>query len=140
MYGVLQHTVRWPGKVRARQTSDFVWTHYDLFSTFADIAGASIPQGLDGISVLPALLGQNQPNRKYLYWEFHEGRFVQALRMGAWKAVRMGLNGNIELYDLSKDVAETRDVAGQNPAIVAEITAMMKREHVESPLWPDSDK
>jgi arylsulfatase A-like enzyme len=132
--------VRWPGKVAAGKASDFVWAHYDLFPTFANIAKAKIPKSLDGVSVLPVLLDKRGPDRKYLYWEFHEGGFVQAVRMGKWKAVRKGVGGKLELYDLQTDIAETHDLAGTNPKIIEQIDAIMKREHVVSPLWPDSDK
>lgn len=132
--------VRWPGKVAAGKTSDVVWAHYDLFPTFANIANAKIPKSLDGVSVLPALLDKRGPDRKYLYWEFHEGGFVQAVRMGKWKAVRKGAGGKLELYDLQTDMAERHDLARANPKIVERIDAIIKREHVDSPLWPDSDK
>ena len=87
--------------------------------------------------MLPFWLGKQKPNPKYLYWEFYEGGFVQAVRMGNWKAVRKGLTGKIELYDLQKDVAETKDLSNENPKIVAEIMEIMKREHVVSPNWDD---
>ena len=132
--------VRWPGKIRAGKISDFVWSQYDLFSTFADLAKTKTPMNLDGISILPIWLNKQLPNRKYLYWEFHEGGFLQAVRMEKWKAVRKGGGGRIELYDLEKDVAETHDVAVNNPKIVEQIATIMKREHVESPIWPDKDK
>lgn len=132
--------VRWPGKVAAGKTSDFVWAHYDLFPTFVDIAKVKIPNGLDGVSVLPVLLNKRGPDRKYLYWEFHEGGFVQAVRMGRWKAVRKGVSGKIELYDLQTDVSETRDVAAADPKIIEQIDTIMKREHAVSPIWPDADK
>ena len=131
--------VRWPGKVGAGKTSDFVWSHYDLFSTFADIAKTKIPAGVDGVSVLPVWQNKGGVNRKFLYWEFHEGGFIQAVRLGRWKAVRK-VGGKIEIYDLQTDVAETRDLATANPAIVEQMAAIMKREHVESPLWPDDYK
>ena len=132
--------VRWPGKVEAGKTSDFVWSQCDLFPTFVDIAKAGASKSLDGVSVLPVWLGKNPPNRKYLYWEFHEGGFVQAVRMGRWKAVRKGVSGKIELYDLQTDIAETHDLAAANPKIVEQISGTMNREHVESPIWPDVDK
>lgn len=132
--------VRWPGKVPADKTSGFVWSQCDLFPTFVDIANASAPKGLDGVSVLPVWLGKDPPNRKYLYWEFHEGGFVQAVRMGLWKAVRKGGGGKIELYDLQNDLAESHDLAAANSKLVAQIDAIMKHEHVASPIWPDADK
>lgn len=56
--------------------------------TLADIAGARLPQGLDGMSMLRALRGDAQPTHPFFYWEFHERSFQQAVRMGRWKAVR----------------------------------------------------
>jgi hypothetical protein len=53
-----------------------------------------------------------------LYWEFHEGGFAQAVRAGSWKAARRGLNGAVDLYDLSADAGETRGVAARRPALV----------------------
>ena len=129
--------VRWPGKVRAGQTSDHVWTQWDLMPTFAAIAGAKSPPGIDGVSMLPALLGQRQPNHEFLYWEFHEGGYAQAVRMGHWKAVRHGVNGSIELYDLQTDPKETNNLAAKQPALIKRIEEIMRREHIESEHWPD---
>ena len=132
--------VRWNNKIKAGETDDFVWAQYDLFATFADIAGAPLPNKTDGISVLPVWLGKQQPKRRFLYWEFHEGGFVQAVRMGNWKGIRKASVGKIELYDLKKDIAETKDLAADNPKIVVQIAAIMKREHVESQIWTDAGK
>ena len=64
--------------------------------------------------------------------------------MGNWKGIRQGLkppgnrapNRQIELYDLSTDVGETRDVAAQFPEIVAQLEAVMEREHTNSQEFP----
>ena len=111
--------VRWPGKVKAGATSEQVWTFWDILPTVADIAGVKSPENIDGISMLPALLGQNQSRQDFLYWEFHERGFDQAVRMGDWKAVRHG-QGPLELYDLSTDPGEAKNVARQNPNVVRE--------------------
>ncbi|HQK94257.1 MAG TPA: arylsulfatase, partial [Armatimonadota bacterium] len=74
--------VRWPGRTPAGAVSDYPWAFWDFLPTAAQLGGAPIPKGLDGLSVVPALLGQPGPEREYLYWEFHEGGFSQALRMG----------------------------------------------------------
>ena len=129
--------VRWSGKIKPGQTSDKVWVQYDLLSTFAEIAGNSSPGGVDGISMLPALLGNAETGHQFIYWEFHEGGYSQAVRLGDWKGVRHGLNGPIELYDLKTDVKETRDLATGNAGVVNQIAKIMSREHVESPNWPD---
>ena len=139
--GIREPTIiRWPGHIKAGAVNDTIWVHYDLFPTFAEIAKVTPPRGLDGVSVLPAWLYDKGIDRKYLYWEFHEGGFAQAVRMGKWKAVKRGVNGKIELYDLDKDIAEKHNVADGNPRIVSAIDKIMKREHRPSPLWVDSDK
>ena len=132
--------IRWPGKIAAGRTNDFPWVHFDLFPTFAAIAGAPLPRGLDGISVLPVWLGHAAPRRSSLYWEFHEGGFVQAVRFGKWKGIKRHGSPHVELYDLDSDIGETRDVAADHPSKVAQIAAIMRREHRVSPIWGDDDK
>ena len=132
--------VRWNKKMKPGQINNSVWSHYDLFPTFAEIAKAKKTNNVDGTSVLPFWFGKTKPNLKYHYWEFHEGGFVQAVRIGNWKGVRKGLTGKIELYDLQKDSAETTDLSAKNSKLVVQIDDIMKREHIESPIWDDSDK
>jgi arylsulfatase A-like enzyme len=125
--------VRRPGLIRPA-TSDHVWAFWDFLPTAAEIAGAKCPDGLDGISVLPAILGQPWKGHEYLYWEFYEGGFMQAVRMGRWKAVRKGIDGKTELYDIGSDVREMRDVAAQNPEIVNRMEVIFRTARVDSPL------
>lgn len=128
--------VRWPGRVRAGTTSAFSATLCDLLPTAAALAGARVSSATDGVSLLPLLLGGRAPRRESLYWEFHEGGFAQAVRMGSWKAVRKGTDGAVELYDLKTDIGETRDVSARHPALVRRAEEIMRREHVESEDWP----
>ena len=87
--------------------------------------------------MLPALLGKPQTNgHDFLYWEFHERGFQQAVRMGDWKAVRPQAGAPLELYNLSADLGEQQDVAGQNPEIVARIEEYLKGARTESEQWP----
>jgi arylsulfatase A-like enzyme len=126
---------RWPGQISAGEVSKQVWTLWDFLPTVAAMAGAKAPLPTDGISMLPALLGRPQPNHEVLYWEFHEGGYAQAVRMGKWKGVRR-LNGPIELYDLETDIKESHNLAGKQPTQVKRMAEIMKREHVESEHWP----
>ncbi|HJQ31661.1 MAG TPA: sulfatase-like hydrolase/transferase, partial [Pyrinomonadaceae bacterium] len=128
--------VRWPGRVRAGRTTSYVTTLCDLMPTFAAVAGARAPERTDGVSLLPLLTTGRAPRREYLYWEFHEGGFAQAVRVGNWKAVRHGARGAVELYDLRTDIGETRDVSAKHPALVRRAEEIMRREHVESEDWP----
>jgi arylsulfatase A-like enzyme len=129
--------VRWPGKAPTGKVSDQVWAFWDFLPTAAAIAGAKAPAGIDGISMLPTLLGQKQTNQhEFLYWEFHEGGSKQAVRMGDWKAVRPGLGQPLELYDLGKDLGEKDSLADQHPEVVAKIEAYLKSARTESEHWP----
>lgn len=129
---------RWPGTVPAGRVSDEPWAFWDFLPTAADIAGAKVPAGFqpDGLSLVSFLKGGPAPKRDYFYWELHEGRSVQALRFGDWKAVRNGPAGPLELYDLKTDAAESRNLAAEKPDLVAKAEALMKQARVDDPNWP----
>lgn len=127
---------RWPGRIEAGSVSDQVWAFWDFLPTAAELAGVSAPQGIDGISMAPALLGRPQTDHEYLYWEFHERGFKQAIRMGRWKGVRLGTKKPLELYDLAGDVGEQNDVAARRPEIAKKITELMTTARVDSELFP----
>ncbi|MBN2289395.1 MAG: arylsulfatase [Candidatus Glassbacteria bacterium] len=124
--------VRWPGKVPAGRTSGQVWAFWDFLPTAAEIAGAAIPDNLDGISMLPALLGKPQRDHEHLYWEFYERGFQQALRMGRWKALRLGPEQPLELYDLGSDPGETVNLAAGHPELLKKIEGILETCHGES--------
>jgi arylsulfatase A-like enzyme len=78
---------------------------------------------------------------EYLYWE-HMPRgadHVQALRRGSWKLLRLGVqarNPRVELYDLATDPGEAHDLAASRPELVAELTGLMNKAHVQDPRSP----
>lgn len=132
---------RWPGRIDPGSITDHVGANWDLLPTLAELAGTATPRGIDGISFLQILLGRasGQKEHAYLYWENHgpcEGQ--QAVRAGRWKAVRSGVHaerpGAIELYDLSVDVGETRDVAAEHPEVVRRLELVMREAHEPSPV------
>jgi len=128
--------VRWPGHVAAGKTSDFVWAFWDALPTLAELAGGPVPTEVDGLSIVPMLVGEQtagrpQPAHDFLYWEFHEGGFSQAVRFGKWKAIRPKQSETIELYDLDTDLNEARNVAAEFPAVVEQARRIMQREHVK---------
>ncbi len=129
--------VRWPGKAPAGAVSAHPGYFADFLVTAAELAGVKSPATTDGISFLPAVLGQNdqQKRHEYLYWEFYERGSAQALRMGDWKGVCQPFGGPIELYDLKSDLAESNNVAARHPDVVAKIRAAMNQAHTPSPLW-----
>jgi hypothetical protein len=76
---------------------------------------------------------KQQKQHEYLYWEFHERGFKQAISMGDWKAVRLGTKQPIELYDLKHDAGETRNVADQYPDVVRKVAQLFSSERTDSP-------
>ena len=131
--------VRWSGNIEAGTVSDAVWTHWDVLPTCAEIAGVEPPQNIDGVSILPTLIGKDQPklDDRFLYWEYGRNKnFTQAVRKGDWKALRIGLDGPVKLYNLKTDIAETTDVASQHPNVVAQIEKYLTTARVESKDFP----
>jgi arylsulfatase A-like enzyme len=127
----------WPGHVKAGTTSDRPAAFWDFLPTAAELARIDAPANIDGISILPAMLGQPQTNRhEFLYWEFHEGGFKQAVRMGDWKTVRFGSDGPLQLYNLKGDIGEKTDVAESHPEIVAKIEDYLKTARTPDTNWP----
>lgn len=133
---------RWPGNVPAGRVCDGPWAFWDFLPTAVELAGAKVPAGrkIDGLSLVSMLKGGPAPRREYFYWELHEGRSIQAIRFGNWKAVKNGPSAPIELYDLDKDVGETTNLAGKHTDVVARAEALMKAARTEDPNWPLRDR
>ncbi|MGB2866533.1 MAG: sulfatase-like hydrolase/transferase, partial [Sedimentisphaerales bacterium] len=128
---------RWPGKVPAGKTSNAPWYFADVMPTIADVAGTTRPSNIDGISILPTLLGKQQrTDDRFLYWEFPTGKFQQAVRWRNYKALRPAPDKPLELYDLNKDIAEKNDIAAENPDVISKIETYLKTARTESPNWP----
>jgi arylsulfatase A-like enzyme len=133
----------WPEKIKPG-TSDFVGSFQDVLPTLTELGGVTtaVPSNIDGLSIVPTLLGQTatQKQHEYLYWAFYERGGAQAARMGRWKAVQQPYHSPVRLYDLTKDIGEEQDVAAANPDIVAKLSAAMKAAYVPVDSWkfPDS--
>jgi arylsulfatase A-like enzyme len=137
--------VRWPGRIKAKQVSEHIWYFADVMPTLAELAGACeyMPKEIDGLSVVPTLLGQSgkQKKHEYLYWEWHlydwtrranvPNGLMQAVRMGKWKVVRHRTDELFELYDLESDIGEQNDLAGRHPEIVAKAESYIRKNRVE---------
>ena len=123
--------VRWPGKIDAGRISDLVWYQPDVFPTLAELTGGTAPDDLDGISILPEILGEQRAGRKqaehpFLYWEFGS---QTAVRMGQWKAIQPKKDQPWALYDLSVDVSEEHDVAKMHEALLAKMQELARESH-----------
>jgi arylsulfatase A-like enzyme len=127
--------VSWPGSVEAGTVSDHISAFWDVLPTVADLAGFQLDE-TDGISFLPELLGNDQPEHEMLYWEFHERGGKQAILKDEWKAVRLNVrndpHGTPELYNLRDDPHEKNNVAESNPDLVKQFSKMMEEERVPS--------
>ncbi|MCL4134293.1 UNVERIFIED_CONTAM: hypothetical protein GTU68_028795 [Idotea baltica] len=129
--------VRWPDRIQQGSTSELVWSFADVLPTLAELANASFPANLDGVSIAPALEGQMQDLKdRLLYWEFHEKGFQQAVRWQNWKAVRMAADQPLELYDLAQDVGETTNIALQHPDVISKIEDYLKTARTKSLEFP----
>jgi arylsulfatase A-like enzyme len=127
---------RWTGRIRGGQVSGQVLAFWDILPSLGELAGVPRPAALDGISVLPALLGERRVEHPPLYWEFHERGFSQAVRFGDWKAVRNNPQKPIELYALEADIGEKNDVAAGNAPVARKAAELMKSLRVDSPEFP----
>lgn len=129
--------VRWPGRIPNDVANEQVWYFADFLPTAIELAEVEPPPNIDGVSILPTLLGkeQNLENR-FLYWEHFGGGFKQAVRIGDWKAIRSGLDKPLELFNLAKDLGEEHNVAAEHPDMVRKIEAYLETARTESECWP----
>jgi arylsulfatase A-like enzyme len=117
-----------PGRIPAGQVSDLPWVAWDFLPTALQIALREPPKNIDGLSVLPTLLGRTQTNRHdVLSWQLQDRDLAQAARMGDWKIVRTKADGKWELYNLKADPGETENVAAKNPDVVARFEKLLKK-------------
>lgn len=128
----------WPGQIKEGTLSAHVSAFWDFMPTMAELIGRPLANRVDGISMLPSLLGKpGQKQHDYLYWEFPAMKGRVAIRKGNWKAVRYNVAVNrsspLELYDLSSDPSESKNVAEENPKILKELESLMKKAREEAP-------
>lgn len=109
---------RWPGRVRAG-TTDALAATFDLFPTFWELAatGSEAPP-FDGTSLSPVLFEGRELVPRTLFWRM---RSEAAVRRAQWKLIRMP-GKSPELYDLSRDLGESDDLADSQPDVVKDLT------------------
>ena len=133
----------WPKTIKRGSITEEPFYFGDLMATACEISGVAIPKQNDSISFLPTLRnqGKKQASHKYLYWEFYERTFRQAVIMDEWKLIRSAMdNQRIELYDLDTDIHEDKNLASAKPAIVQKMIHYMEEAHKPHPNWPTPRK
>ncbi len=156
--------MRWPGKIPAGQIEKQPVSALDFLPTFAHLAGAEIPQDLelDGINFMPLVSDQQFNREKPLVWAYYNAinEHRIAMRDGQWKVLaRLDLpklqnlhTGNIksveaaelsdfQIYDVTHDIGEARNIAGDNPRLASRLSkkltehyrALLEDSHVWSP-------
>ena len=131
--------VQWKGHIPAARAFAHPVIALDVVPTALAAAGAaSLPNHLDGVNLLPFLTGSKKAApHDTLFWRSGDNI---ALRSGDWKLIRQGSQGGkaaFALYDLAKDIGETRDLAAGNPDQAARLQEQISRYNSQmvEPLW-----
>jgi len=139
--GMREPTVmRWPARIKPGQTCAQVAGTIDLLPTFAAIVGAELDEDrpIDGLDI-SALLDDPaapSPHDEVGYYYYKNNR-PEAVRLGKWK---LRLIGKPELYDLRADIGESKNVAADNPDVVAKLRNLADAYDADlkankRPLW-----
>jgi len=136
------YVVRWPGHVPASTVCDEMINLTDTFATVAALVGVAIAPAKDAaedsFNVLPAWLGEKHKSPLRPHMIVHSADGVFAIRKGPWKWIEgkpakpkppqaRRDEFRPQLYHLGNDIGETADVRESNPAVVAELTAILNR-------------
>ncbi len=134
--------VRWPGHTAAgRVDRQAVWSAVDLFPSFCAAAGVPLPKGIafDGEDISEVWEGKTVERAKPLFWEYGRNdkafKYPQArdrspnlaVRDGKWKLLVNANGTGAELYDLSADPNESKNLASGNPDAVRRLSAAVLR-------------
>jgi len=134
---------RWPGEVPAGRSSDAIVATLDVLPTFAALAGAEPPdeRPLDGFDQSALLRGEDEDGARDRFF-YYEGGELQAVRVGPWKLRLPGLenfrnwteldrgSSETELYHLGRDRGESRNLAAEEPEVVARLMKVAEEAKV----------
>jgi arylsulfatase A-like enzyme len=135
--------IAWPGKLPAGKTYDRPVIALDVVPTACALAGVKAPANVDGVNLMPYLLGENKATpHEALYWRFGPQK---AVRKGNWVLVdwrdfEKKTNSGWQLFDLSKDIGQRHNLAAERPDIVADLRQGWERWDAQNvaPLWHGS--
>lgn len=126
--------VKWAGKVKAGTRNNeytIIEDHFPTLLEMAQVKSYKTKQPVDGKSFMPMLLGnKTNYNKRALYWHFpnlwgNDGPGIgttSAIRKGDWKLVYYYETGKRELFNVTNDIGETRDLAASNPQLVKKLS------------------
>mgnify|MGYP001257729966 CR=1 FL=1 len=111
--------IRYPGVTKPGSVSSEMICSIDLLPTVASSVGSKIKHDIDGIDLTPALQGK-QLDREALYWHYphysNQGGIPGgAIRVGDYKLFENYEDGKVSLYNLKKDIGETKDLSSSDP-------------------------
>ena len=133
--------VNWPEVIKEKRSTDNISAFWDFLPTVAEIVGADVPEGVDGISYLPVLKGadKNPKQHEYIYYEFYEQGGKQSIMKDGWKLVRLNMSkpGKMveELYNLNNDPDESENIIASNPEKAKELSQLAKEARTDSKLF-----
>ena len=118
---------RWPGKIAPGSRSEIVALSMDLYPTALEAAGLPPRDDLDGVSILPVLLGTKEtlPARDVFFSRLMPPGRIHAIRRGQYKLLRPWPDQPLELYDLKADPLETTDLSKTRPELFAELKSAL---------------
>ncbi|MEP7007797.1 MAG: sulfatase-like hydrolase/transferase [Sphingomonas bacterium] len=134
--------MRWPAQIKPATIVTGPVSHFDIFATAGKAAGVPMPgdRAIDGVDLLPFVAGKQAGTpHQILFWR--SGGY-KVVRDADWKLQVLGRIPGLQqkplLYNLKSDPTEQHDVAASQPAIVAQLTALLARHDAESvkPSWP----
>lgn len=137
--------MRWPGRIKPGSVCREPAMTIDILPTIAELIGAELPDHtIDGLSIRSLMMsepGATSPHEAFFF--YYHANHLEAVRYGKWKlhfphgyrsmeGRELGSGGTpgkydhsrkteLELYDLSVDIGESRDVAAEHPEVVEHI-------------------
>jgi arylsulfatase A-like enzyme len=142
--------MRWPGVIPAGKICNQLACAMDILPTLAAITGAALPEKkIDGVSILPLLLGDITAAPRHEFYYYYQQNSLEAVQRDFWKlilphtsrsyvGVAPGKDGwpgeyssvvitENELYDLRRDPGERYNVALMYPEVVKELEALAEK-------------
>ncbi len=131
--------VSWCNNVPKGKQTNYTYAFWDYLPTFAELLGTKVEHEIDGMSVLPTLLGEEgQEKHKYFYFEFQELGGRQAVVKDNWKLLHQNIRSSkptFELYNLASDPSENHNVISLYPEKTEELKTIMQEARTEDENW-----